>query len=63
MKLKLYSRRGVDEYWIINWQERSVEVYRRENAVLTLHSTLHENDTLVSPLLPEFRCQVSALFV
>lgn len=31
-KLKLYSVRGAFEYWIVNWQEQSVEVYRRENA-------------------------------
>ncbi len=40
VKLKLYSRRGVLEYWIINWQERYVEVYRRQDAVLKQVSTL-----------------------
>jgi len=62
VKLKLYSRRNAKEYWVVNWQERSVEVYRRENAVLTLSKTLDENDILESPLLPGFRCQVSLLF-
>jgi len=61
-KLKLYSRRGVLEYWIVNWQERCIEIYRREEAVLKLHSTLYESDTLQSPLLPDFRCQVSQIF-
>jgi hypothetical protein len=28
-KLKLYTQRGVDEYWIVDWQRRRVEVYRR----------------------------------
>ncbi len=27
-KLKLYSRRGAEEYWIVNWQERRLEVYQ-----------------------------------
>ena len=62
VKLKLYSRRGVDEYWVINWQEQELEVYRREDAVLVLNKTLHPNDTLQSPLLPGFRCQVGQLF-
>jgi Uma2 family endonuclease len=61
-KLKLYSRRGVLEYWIVNWQERYVEVYRRENAALKLQSTLYEGDVLQSPHLPGFRCQVSQIF-
>lgn len=30
--LKLYSRRGVEEYWIIDWRSRRGELYRRENA-------------------------------
>lgn len=61
-KLKLYSRRGVLEYWIVNWQERYLEIYRREQAVLKLHSTLYEADTLQSPHLPGFTCQVSQIF-
>ena len=62
IKLKLYSRRGVLEYWVVSWQERLLEVYRREEAALKLHSTLYENDLLQSPLLPDFSCQLSQLF-
>jgi Uma2 family endonuclease len=61
-KLKLYSRRGVQEYWIVNWQERKIEVYRREEAMLKSYATLYENDVLQSPLLPGFSCQLSQLF-
>jgi Uma2 family endonuclease len=62
VKRKLYSRRGVQEYWIVNWQERYVEIYRRENADLKQTLTLFENDTLQSPILPEFSCRVSEIF-
>lgn len=62
VKLKLYSRRGVLEYWIVNWRERFVEVYRREHAELKHAITLYENDMLQSPILPAFSCQVSQLF-
>jgi Uma2 family endonuclease len=61
-KLKLYSRRGVLEYWIVNWQERYMEVYRRENAALKLQNTLYESDTLQSPNLPGFGCQIKQIF-
>jgi Uma2 family endonuclease len=61
-KLKLYSRRGVVEYWIVSWQARQIEVYRRNNAHLQIAATLLEHDTLESPLLPGFSCSVAALF-
>lgn len=61
-KLKLYSRHGVLEYWIVSWQERRIEVYRREDTVLKLTATLYENDTLQSQHLPEFSCPVREVF-
>ncbi len=57
-KLWLYSRRGVLEYWIIIWMERRVEIYRRDDAHLKLYGTLYQNDTLQSPHLPGFSCQL-----
>jgi Uma2 family endonuclease len=63
IKLKLYSQRGVSEYWIVSWRERRIEIYRRVETVLTLASTLYETDTLQSPLLPGFMCPVSKLFM
>ena len=62
-KLKLYSVRGVQEYWIINWRSPQVEIYRRQKAMLALVCTLFPGDQLVSPLLPEFACMVDRLFL
>lgn len=62
-KLKLYSLRGVQEYWLVNWQLPQIEVYRREQAALQIVATLLPNDTLTSPLLPGFSCSVAELFV
>ena len=61
-KLKLYSLHGVQEYWIVNWRLKEIEVYRRENTNLQKVSTLGVDDKLVSPLLPDFNCTVSGLF-
>lgn len=61
-KLKLYSRRGAFEYWIIDWMKKTVEVYRREDAALHLVQTLFANDSLDTPLLEGFKCQVAELF-
>ncbi|HEY7066847.1 MAG TPA: Uma2 family endonuclease [Chloroflexota bacterium] len=61
-KLKLYSRRGVREYWLVDWQRREVAVYRRADAALQLIATLLEGDTLYSPLLPGFSLPIGEIF-
>ena len=62
-KLRLYSRRGAEEYWVVNWQERSIEVYQRQDGVLELVKTLDETDTLQSHILPGFSCSVGKFFI
>ena len=62
VKLKLYSRYGVQEYWIVNWKLKTVDIYRRVEAQLKQVQTLLENDTLTSPLLPDFSLSVAQIF-
>ena len=62
VKRSLYWRRGVLEYWIVNWQDRQVEVYRRDEAELRLAETLTADAVLPSPLLPGFACPISKLW-
>lgn len=61
-KLKLYSTQGVQEYWIVDPRAQTVAVYRREAARLRLVATLRRDDTLTSPLLPDFALPVARLF-
>jgi Uma2 family endonuclease len=61
-KLKLYSRRDVKEYWIVDWLTRRVEVFRRRGRGLKLVETLSASKTLTSPLLPGFSCVVKEIF-
>ncbi|MEH1870325.1 Uma2 family endonuclease [Nostoc sp.] len=61
-KLKLYSSRGVKEYWIADWRSRKLEVYRREENQLKLVETLFSSDNIISPLLPGFSCTVNQFF-
>ncbi len=61
-KLKLYSRRGVLEYWIADWRLKQLEIYRRSDHALHLVTTLLKTDTVTTPLLPGFSCSVAALF-
>jgi len=62
VKLKLYSRRGVREYWIADWRTRQVEVYRREETELRMVGTFIEDDVLDSPFLEGFACKIEELF-
>jgi Uma2 family endonuclease len=62
VKLDLYSRRDVQEYWLVDWQLRAVEVYRRDGERLVLVATLSDSDELTSPLLPGFRRSVVSLW-
>jgi Uma2 family endonuclease len=62
LKLKLYSQQGVQEYWIVDNTLRQMQVYRRENAVLSLVVTLQATDTLTSPLMPGFACPLNRVF-
>jgi Uma2 family endonuclease len=49
----------VQEYWIVNWRLKEVEVYRRAEAMLQKVTTLLVADQLTSPLLPGFECAMA----
>lgn len=61
-KLKLYSRRGADEYWIIDWRTRTLLIYRRAGDALDLAATLTGDAVLTSPLLPGFAAPLARIF-
>ena len=62
-KLELYSRRGVREYWIVDWHGRRIEVHRRrEDALRPTATLLLKGDVLESPMLPGFYLSVADLF-
>src|SRR5581483_10509978 len=62
LKLDLYARRGVAEYWILDGQTRSAELYRRQGDALPLAARLSGEAELTSPLLPGFSCPLPSLW-
>jgi len=53
-KLKAYARSGVTEYWIVDPEQRVVEIYRAGPEGYELAHVFREHETVVSPLLPGF---------
>ncbi len=62
-KRGLYSRFGVEEYWIVDRENRCVMVFRLHDQMLEETVLLHESDDLTSPSLPGFVVNVGSLFV
>jgi Uma2 family endonuclease len=64
VKRSLYAARGAGEYWIVDPENRGVELYRRnESGDLVLDKSLRENDALTSAALPGFSVTVNKFFV
>ena len=61
-KLKAYARFGVPEYWIVDPDNRAVEVYRLAQAGYPEPRRFLEPDILASPLLPGFALAVRDIF-
>lgn len=62
LKLEVYSRWAVKEYWLADWRVRSVLVYRPGARGLELAEALGADGTLTSPLLPGFAVPLRELF-
>ena len=61
-KRQLYAKHEVSEYWIVDSENRSVEIYRLAGQSLDLAAISRSEDLINSPLLPGFDCPVSKIF-
>jgi Uma2 family endonuclease len=65
IKLQLYERSGVREYWMVDPDARAVTIHRRaDDGSFPLSACLSAdaNETLRTPLLPEWSLDLSKLF-
>lgn len=60
-KLQLYARFGVQEYWVIDPDDCSAEVYRLQQQGFELTAKLGASDALTSPLFPGFSLPLKKL--
>jgi len=61
-KRRLYGKYNVEEYWIVDSENRSISVLRLEANKLNEIANLTGDDELTSAVLPHFRLPVSAIF-
>jgi len=62
VKRQLYGKYGVAEYWIVDAENRLVEIYRLRQERLERIATLRNEDEITTPLLPGFRLPVIGIF-
>jgi Uma2 family endonuclease len=61
-KRKLYGQYGVQEYWIVDSENREILVLRLQGELLDHVAKLSSDDEVASPLLPGLKLKVSAVF-
>jgi Uma2 family endonuclease len=62
VKRQLYAKYGVAEYWIVDSENRLVQVYRLQNQRLENIATRRNGEEVTTPLLPDFQLPVSTIF-
>jgi Uma2 family endonuclease len=61
-KFRLYEKYGVAEYWLIDLEKQTVEIYRLLEGKLQLAGALSGSIELTTPILPGFSCLTSQVF-
>ena len=63
LKLALYERAGVSEYWFVDPDDDVIRVYRRISQAFSPPHALSRNDAiLTTPLFPGFELRLGTLF-
>jgi len=61
-KMGVYAQFGVQEYWIVDPEKQTIELYGRTGDKLQLARQFSSDDILESPLLSGFRLPVKSIF-
>ncbi len=61
-KLALYEKHGVLEYWLVDTDNRTVEIHVAKQGKFTKKALLQENELLIAEVVPGFQMPVSDIF-
>ena len=61
-KRELYGNYGVKEYWVVDGLFNTIEVYRLEAGGQQLIKRFEANETIETPLLPDFSLKLADIF-
>jgi Uma2 family endonuclease len=61
-KKTIYAERGVEEYWIVDPKNETVEIFRREGNRFQSEAFFKDQDILNSPMFPDFSMKLSEVF-
>lgn len=62
VKRQLYGKYGVEEYWIIDTENRYVLIHRLQGQSLEQVAMLRDDEEITSPLLPGFHLPAGTIF-
>ncbi len=62
LKLRLYARHGVQEYWLVTPFPHTVEVLQLDGPSYRIHGVFAKEDCLTSAAFPELRLGLAAIF-
>jgi Uma2 family endonuclease len=62
VKLQVYGKFGVREYWVADPESQTLEIYRLAEGALAHAATLRGDEEITSPALPGFACRASRIF-
>jgi len=61
-KMQMLGRYGVPEYWLVDLEARTLEVYALTGSAYTLAQLAAESDTVRSRIFPDFSFRAATLF-
>jgi len=61
-KHQLYAKYGVQEYWMVDRDQQTVEIHLLRNQSLEIAAKRQDHDVVTTPILPGFSCTAKQIF-